>query len=91
MRSRSKQGMSGTRFRAHNSGPLKGLMIVPYNRERQAFRRATQIRCRLEQEVLARRNAASRIEEPLALFLLAGVPSVADIAWDILRGGGRYV
>jgi hypothetical protein len=86
MRSRRKQGMSGTRYRAHTGGTLKGRMIVRANRVRSALRRATAIRIQMEKERLQRRNASGRMEEPLALALLHGVPSVHQIATSLLSG-----
>ena len=89
MRSRRKQGLSGPRYRAHNSGPLKGRPIVRWNRARAAMRKATEIRCRLERERMATRNSIARLEEPATLNFFAGLPSVFEIAGDILSGRVR--
>lgn len=86
MRSRRKQGLSGTPYRAHNSGPLKGRMIVRANRERSAMRKACEIRCRLEREKNATRNSIARLEEPAQIAFFAGLPSVHEIAGDFLAG-----
>jgi hypothetical protein len=57
-RSRRKQGLSGTRYRAHNGGKLKGRPIVRFNMRRWVMRRATEMRVRMERETEhdARRN-----------------------------------
>mgnify|MGYP007011828855 CR=1 FL=1 len=89
MRSRRKQGMSGPRYRAHNSGKLKGLPTLRANRARAAMRKATEIRCRMEREKSATRNSLAPMSETTALRFFAGLPSVFEIAGDILSGRVR--
>lgn len=84
-RSRSKGGNSGTRYRAINSGALKGMPIVVKSwrgYRKRALSRATIRRIELEREALSRRNSRGRLEEGLALQYLRDVPSVFQIATD---------
>lgn len=86
MRSRAKSGQSGFRYRATLKG-FRADLDSRRGRRRRVIDLATRIRIRLEREALGKRNATGRLEEPLALKLLARVPSVEAIAAEITKKG----